>query len=81
MARATEMFTTGRAGSDRLAVVRHLDDQGIGCSYCIMKCPYDVPKFSERLGIVRKCDMCANRLAAGEARGGFPDQADATSEH
>jgi DMSO reductase anchor subunit len=30
-------------------------------------CPYDVPKFSERLGIVRKCDMCHERLAAGEA--------------
>ncbi len=48
-------------------IVRHLDDQCIGCSYCILKCPYDVPKFSERLGIVRKCDMCHSRLAEGEA--------------
>jgi Fe-S-cluster-containing dehydrogenase component/DMSO reductase anchor subunit len=48
-------------------IVRHLDDQCIGCSYCILKCPYDVPKFSERLGIVRKCDMCHDRLAHGEA--------------
>ncbi|MES2694523.1 MAG: DmsC/YnfH family molybdoenzyme membrane anchor subunit [Verrucomicrobiota bacterium] len=48
-------------------IVRHLDDQCIGCSYCILKCPYDVPKFSTRLGIVRKCDMCHSRLAAGEA--------------
>jgi Fe-S-cluster-containing dehydrogenase component/DMSO reductase anchor subunit len=48
-------------------IVRHLDDQCIGCSYCVMKCPYEVPKFSARLGIVRKCDMCANRLAVGEA--------------
>jgi Fe-S-cluster-containing dehydrogenase component/DMSO reductase anchor subunit len=48
-------------------IVRHLDDQCMGCSYCIMKCPYEVPKFSSRLGIVRKCDMCANRLAVGEA--------------
>lgn len=48
-------------------IVRHLDDQCIGCSYCILKCPYDVPKFSKRLGIVRKCDMCHGRLAAGEA--------------
>ena len=48
-------------------IVVHLDDQCIGCSYCVLKCPYDVPKFNERLGIVRKCDMCHGRLAAGEA--------------
>ena len=48
-------------------IVRHLDDQCIGCQYCVMKCPYEVPKYSARRGIVRKCDMCSNRLAAGEA--------------
>ena len=48
-------------------IVRHLDDQCIGCSYCILKCPYDVPKYSAKRGIVRKCDLCQGRLAAGEA--------------
>ena len=48
-------------------IVRHLDDQCIGCKYCTMMCPYEVPKYSKRLGIVRKCDMCHNRLAVGEA--------------
>ncbi|MEN9576295.1 MAG: hypothetical protein RL514_4150 [Verrucomicrobiota bacterium] len=48
-------------------IVRHLDDQCIGCSYCILKCPYDVPKYSAKRGIVRKCDLCHGRLAAGEA--------------
>ncbi len=48
-------------------VVKHLDDQCIGCSYCTLSCPYEVPSFNHRLGIVRKCDMCTDRLAEGEA--------------
>ena len=48
-------------------IVRHLDDQCIGCSYCILKCPYEVPKYSKKRGIVRKCDLCHGRLAEGEA--------------
>jgi formate dehydrogenase iron-sulfur subunit len=48
-------------------IVRHLDDQCFGCQYCILKCPYDVPKYSASKGIVRKCDMCSNRLSVGEA--------------
>lgn len=48
-------------------IVRHLDDQCIGCRYCSWMCPYDVPQYSETRGIVRKCDMCYSRLSVGEA--------------
>jgi Fe-S-cluster-containing dehydrogenase component/DMSO reductase anchor subunit len=48
-------------------IVQHLADQCIGCGYCVLKCPYDVPKYNPARGIVRKCDMCHGRLSAGEA--------------
>lgn len=48
-------------------IVRHLDDQCFGCQYCTLACPYDVPKYHSQKGIVRKCDMCSQRLADGEA--------------
>jgi Fe-S-cluster-containing dehydrogenase component/DMSO reductase anchor subunit len=48
-------------------IVKHLDDQCIGCQYCTFMCPYGVPQYSADRGIVRKCDMCSGRLAAGEA--------------
>ncbi len=48
-------------------IVHHLDDQCIGCQYCVLTCPYEVPQYSAKKGIVRKCDMCAGRLSEGEA--------------
>jgi Fe-S-cluster-containing dehydrogenase component len=48
-------------------IVKHLDDQCFGCQYCTLACPYDAPKFHAGKGIVRKCDMCGDRLKVGEA--------------
>lgn len=47
-------------------IVKHLDDQCFGCQYCTLACPYEVPKYHRGKGIVRKCDMCSQRLSAGE---------------
>jgi len=42
--------------------------QCIGCRYCIMACPFDVPKYEwdSALPIVGKCVMCAPRVANGQ---------------
>jgi formate dehydrogenase iron-sulfur subunit len=41
----------------------------IGCRYCIMACPFDVPKYQwdRPLPIVGKCILCAPRIAKGQA--------------
>lgn len=48
-------------------IVKHLDDQCIGCQYCVLTCPYEVPQYNNKKGIVRKCDLCSDRLEVGEA--------------
>jgi formate dehydrogenase iron-sulfur subunit len=41
----------------------------IGCRYCMFACPYQVPTYqwNSRLPVVKKCDMCADRVSAGLA--------------
>ena len=41
-------------------------DKCVGCKYCELACPYNVPSFDEELGQMRKCDGCSSRVAKGE---------------
>ena len=45
-------------------------DEGrcMGCRYCMMACPFNVPKYEwgKMLPKVRKCTMCPDRVAAGK---------------
>ncbi len=40
----------------------------IGCRYCMVGCPYNIPKyeFDNPLGQIRKCELCNERLAQGK---------------
>jgi len=40
----------------------------IGCRYCMVACPFDVPRFEwdETIPVVAKCTFCSDRLAVGD---------------
>jgi formate dehydrogenase iron-sulfur subunit len=47
--------------------VTYDDSKCIGCRYCLMACPFQIPKFQweSAVPLVRKCTFCADRLAIG----------------
>jgi formate dehydrogenase iron-sulfur subunit len=43
-------------------------DRCMGCRYCMMACPYEIPRYDWAAAVpyVRKCTLCADRLAEGK---------------
>ncbi|MBI2955865.1 MAG: 4Fe-4S dicluster domain-containing protein [Acidobacteria bacterium] len=50
-----------------LGPVTYDEGRCIGCRYCMLACPFQVPAYewSKRLPRVKKCDMCYERQTAG----------------
>jgi Fe-S-cluster-containing dehydrogenase component len=42
-----------------------LEARCIGCSNCVLACPFGVPRYVARLDQMRKCDLCYDRTSAG----------------
>ena len=38
----------------------------IGCSNCVLSCPFGVPKYMSSIDQMMKCDMCYDRSSAGK---------------
>jgi len=51
-------------------IVRHHPDRCIGCRYCVLGCPFAVPKFEydKPFGRIQKCQFCSHI----QAKGGIP---------
>jgi formate dehydrogenase iron-sulfur subunit len=45
------------------------ENKCMGCRYCMLACPFSVPKYewNKALPLVRKCDMCSDRVLAGKS--------------
>jgi Fe-S-cluster-containing dehydrogenase component len=52
----------------KTGVVSYDKDKCIGCRYCQIACPFNIPKFEweEAFPQIRKCQMCSHRQAKGE---------------
>ena len=61
-----EVCPTGAMHRDDLGFVSVDHDRCVGCKYCSLACPYNVPSYDEEMGQMRKCDGCSNRVANGE---------------
>jgi len=49
-------------------VVVYENDKCLGCRYCMMACPYGIPRYDwdDTVPYVRKCIMCYDRVKAGQ---------------
>ena len=47
-------------------VMSALKPRCIGCSNCVLACPFGVPKYTVEINQMMKCDMCYDRTSVGK---------------
>ena len=43
----------------------HVNENCIGCGYCLMGCPFHIPRLSQEDHRAYKCTLCSDRVAVG----------------
>lgn len=65
-ASCVEVCPTGAAYKRTDGIVLIDRETCIGCKYCVLACPFNVPGLSGETGTVRKCTFCEPRLREGK---------------
>lgn len=48
-------------------IVDFVEENCIGCGYCVKGCPFDIPRISQVDRKAYKCTLCSDRVAVGQA--------------
>lgn len=66
---ASACFSKAIQKDEKTGAVVYYPDLCVGCRYCLVACPYSIPKYqwNKQFPQVAKCQMCESRLEHGDA--------------
>ncbi len=73
--RTVSLCARSRAEKDPKTGIVHYDkDVCTGCRYCMVACPYNVPKYdyNNPFGALHKCELCNQKGVERLDKGGLP---------
>ena len=47
-------------------IVNYIQENCIGCGYCVKGCPFNVPRVSKTEQVAYKCTLCSDKVAVGQ---------------